>query len=126
VRRSTGANACCSTCASQKDSSSGEGTATGIPIACSLDKAQFEERKALVNRIGELAAERKAISSGFALRFGPEAGLVSQLADFIEVERMCCPFLTFRIDVQAGGSVWLELTGPDAAQRIIRELIPIA
>jgi hypothetical protein len=124
VRRSAGASACCSTCATQENSSSVEGTATGIPIACSLDRAQFEERKALVGRIAQAAAERKPVSSGLALRFGPEAGLVSRLAAFIEVERLCCPFLTFRIDVQAGGSVWLELTGPAAAQGIIRELIP--
>jgi hypothetical protein len=51
---------------------------------------------------------------------------VSQLASFIELEGACCPFLTFRIDVRAGDSVWLELTGPAAAQEIIRELIPTA
>jgi hypothetical protein len=52
-------------------------------------------------------------------------GLVSQLASFIELERACCSFLSFRIDVKAGGAVWLELTGPVAAQEIIRELIEV-
>jgi hypothetical protein len=126
ARRSTGADACCSSCA-RLPSSTEEGTdAEEIPIACALDKAQFEERKALVDRIAQRAIERKAIPSGFALRFGRESGLVSQLASFVELERACCPFLTFRIDVRAGDSVWLELTGPAAAQEIIREIIPIA
>ena len=95
-------------------------------LACAMDKAQFEERKALVDRLGQRATERKAIPSGFALRFGRESGLVSQLASFIELEGACCPFLTFRIVVRAGDSIWLELTGPAAAQEIIRELIPAA
>ena len=124
ARRAT--TACCSSCATPP-SSTGEATeAEDIPIACALDKAQFDERKALVDRLAQRATERKAIPNGFALRFGRESGLVSQLASFIEVERACCPFLTFRIDVRAGDSVWLELTGPAAAQEIIRELIPTA
>jgi hypothetical protein len=108
-------------------SSTEDGTeAEDIPIACALDKAQFEERKALVDRLAQRATERKAIPSGLALRFGRESGLVSQIASFVELERACCPFLTFRIDVRAGDSVWLELSGPAAAQEIIRELIPTA
>ncbi len=39
------------------------------------------------------------------------------------MEQACCPFLTFRIDVAAGGQIRLKLTGPEAAQQIIQELI---
>ena len=126
ARRATGAEACCSSCATPPSSTGEETGAEEIPIACALDKAQFEERKALVDRLAQRAIERNAIPSGFALRFGRESGLVSQLASFVELERACCPFLTFRIDVRAGESVWLELTGPSAAQEIIREIIPTA
>jgi prepilin signal peptidase PulO-like enzyme (type II secretory pathway) len=126
ARRATSADACCSSCATPSSSTEERTEAENIPIACALDKAQFEERKALVDRLAQRAIERKAIPSGFALRFGRESELVSQLASFVELERACCPFLTFRIDVRAGDSVWLELTGPAAAQEIIRELIPKA
>jgi hypothetical protein len=124
ARRATSADACCSRCATPQSSTGDAVEAEDIPIACALDKTQFEERKALVDRLAQHAAERKAIPNGFALRFGRESGLVSQLASLIELERACCPFLTFRIDVRAGDSVWLELTGPVAAQEIILELIP--
>jgi len=127
ARRATSGDACCSSCATPPSSTREGGTeAEDIPIACALDKAQFEERKALVDRLAQRATERKVIPSGFALRFGRESGLLSQLASFVELERACCPFLTFRIDVRAGDSVWLELIGPAAAQEIIRELIPTA
>jgi hypothetical protein len=123
-RRANRADACCSSCATLP-LLTGEGTeAADIPIACALNKAQFEERKALVDFLAQRATERKAIPSGFALRFGRESGVVSQLASFVELEQACCPFLTFRIEVRAGDSVWLELTGPAAAQEIIQELLP--
>ena len=125
ARRAASADVCCSSCAMPPSSTGEETEAEDIPIACALDKAQFEERKALLDRLAQRATERKAIPSGFALRFGREAGLVSQLASFIELERACCPFLTFRIDVRAADSIWLELTGPAGAQEIIRKLIPI-
>jgi hypothetical protein len=120
ARRLADTGASCSNCTTE-----GTGVAE-IPIACALDKAQFENRKALVDRLVRGATERKAIPNGFALRFCPESGLVSQFASFVELERACCPFLTFRIDVRAGDSVWLELTGPAAAQEIIWELIQMA
>jgi hypothetical protein len=126
ARRATGTDACCSSCVTSP-SSTGEGIeAEDVPIACAFDKAQFEERKASVDRLAQRAIERKAIPNGFAFRFGRESGLVSQLATFVERERACCPFLTFRIDARAGDSIWLELTGPAAAQEIIRERIPPA
>jgi hypothetical protein len=126
ARHATSADVCCSSCATPP-SPTGEGSeAEDIPIACALEKAQFEERKVLVDRLAQRATERKAIPSGLALRFGRESGLVTELASFIELEQACCPFLTFRIDVRASNSVWLELTGPSAAQEIIRELFPTA
>jgi hypothetical protein len=87
VRRATGADTCCSSCATPPSSTAEATEAEDIPIACALGKAQFEERKALVDRLAQCATERRAIPSGFALRFGRESGLVSQLASFVELER---------------------------------------
>jgi hypothetical protein len=125
ARRATSADGCCSSYATPP-SPTGAGSEADIPMACALEKAQFEERKLLADRLAQRATERKAIPSGFALRFGRESGLVTELASFIELEQACCPFLTFRLDVRAGDSVWLELTGPSAAQEIFRELFQTA
>jgi hypothetical protein len=124
TRSGTKTGSCCNTCAPSTEPTAPVGGKTDIPIACALDKAQFAERQALLEGLAQGAAERKAVPNGFAFRFGSESGLVTRLASFIELERACCPFLTFRIDVKAEGTVWLELTGPPAAREIIRELIP--
>jgi hypothetical protein len=95
-----------------------------MPIACALNQAQFAERKRLVERLAQEATERRRLPNGVGLCFEAISGRVTELAKFVDLERVCCPFLTFRIDAQPGEPVWLELTGPVAAQEIIRELIP--
>lgn len=127
VRRDRKGESGCATCVIPEPTAVEQtfrNASTDMPVACALDKTQFAERKALVDRLTQGAIERKGVPNGFAIRFGPEPGLVSELASFIELERACCPFLSFRIDVNTGGTVWLELTGPAAAQEIIWELIP--
>jgi hypothetical protein len=95
-----------------------------IPIACALDQAQFAERKRLVDRLAQEATERRNLPNGVRLCFEAISGRVSELAKFVDMERSCCPFLTFRIDTKPGEPISLELTGPVPAQEIIRELIP--
>ena len=94
------------------------------PVACALDQSQFAERKRLVERLAEQATERQTLPNGVRLRFEAISGRAIELAQFVDIERSCCPFLTFRIDAQPGECISLELTGPIAAQQIIRELVP--
>ena len=94
------------------------------PIACALDQSQFAERKRLVERLAEKATERQTLPNGVCLRFEAISGRATELAKFVDMERSCCPFLTFRIDATPGEFISLELTGPIAALQIIRELIP--
>ena len=95
-----------------------------VQIACALNPTQFAERKRLVNRLAQEATERRTLPDGVRLCFEAISGRVTEIAKFIDIVRVCCPFLTFRIDAQPGDSIWMELTGPAAAQEIIRELIP--
>ena len=95
-----------------------------LPIACALDQDQFAERKRLVEHLAEQATERQTLPNGVRLRFEPILGRAAELAQFVDMERSCCPFLAFRIDAKPGEPISLELTGPIPAQPIIRELIP--
>jgi hypothetical protein len=96
-----------------------------IPIACTLSQQQFKERKDLMQRVAKEATERRNLPNGVGLSFKPVSGRVTELAKLVDVERACCPFLSFRIEAPAGGPVWLELTGAGApAREIIRDLIP--
>ena len=94
-----------------------------IPIACALGHGQLAERKELVQEyLSQEATERRELPNGVGLRFKPAPGRVTELAKLVDLERALLSFLTVRIDVPAGGPVWLELTATTAAQEIIREL----
>jgi hypothetical protein len=118
----------CRGCASSADTKAGPINPAvknlALPVACALDQGQFAERKRLVKHLAEQATERQTLVDGVRLRFEPISGRATELAQFVDLERSCCPFLTFRIDAKPGERISLELTGPIPAQQIIRELIP--
>ena len=64
------------------------------------------------------------MSNGYEFRLADSPLLLSQLAEFVSLEKLCCPFLNFAIEVEAeGGPVWLCLTGRDGVKAFIREEI---
>jgi hypothetical protein len=125
-RRSLPCRGCASSANTKADPINPPVTNFELPIACALNQAQFAERKRLVEHLAEQATERKTLADGVRLRFEPISGRATELAQFVDLERSCCPFLTFRIDAKPGEPILLELTGPLPAQQIIRELIPEA
>lgn len=126
LRQSRNARSCrgCASSANTADTINPPARNLELPIACALDQAQLAERKGLVERLAEEATERQTLPNGVRLRFEAIAGRATELAKFVDMERSCCPFLTFRIDAKPGDCISLELTGPIPAQEIIRELIP--
>ena len=123
--KSSSCQSCCApptTTAAEKSIAPETMTNPDMPIACALSQGPFAERKELLQRLAQEATERRKLPNGVRLRFKPVSGRVTELAKLVDLERVCCPFLTFRIDAPAGGPVWLELTGTAAAQEIIREL----
>jgi hypothetical protein len=42
------------------------------------------------------------------------------LAEYVSLERLCCPFFDFAIEVGHGeDEVWLSMTGPEGAKGIL-------
>ena len=60
---------------------------------------------------------------GYQFRIdGPN--VIVQVAEFISLEKLCCPFLNFEIEVEAeNGPVWIKLTGREGVKEFIREEI---
>ena len=66
--------------------------------------------------------ETEELPHGYALRFATEEDRLPSLAEFIAGERRCCPFLSFALEVEAGGGpTWLRLTGPEGVKEFLRE-----
>jgi hypothetical protein len=51
------------------------------------------------------------MENGYAFRFSNEGAILSSLSDFIALERLCCPFFGFSVEVEPeGGAIWFSLT----------------
>jgi hypothetical protein len=100
---------------------------TDLPVACALTAPELRERRATVlAAIRGRVREVRELPSGLALRFDPGAEILADLATMIELERRCCPFLRFDLQVlPASGPVWLELTGPEGTRDFLRDTLDL-
>lgn len=81
---------------------------------CRLDALDGAERA----RYGTLRAamkaaaqETKELADGYAVRIRSDAAVFRDVAEWITLERRCCPFLTLGLDWSESDAVWLSLRG---------------
>jgi hypothetical protein len=95
-----------------------------IPIACdltALDAGQRERRRALQERLRADVREIREIENGYAFEYSPELEVLLAVAEFVALERLCCPFFDFAIEVgREGGPLWLRMTGSEGAKEVLR------
>jgi hypothetical protein len=90
---------------------------SGAGIACALDPDQVGDRIVDWTRVLDRAKSRESISQGLRIAFDREVD-ITEMAGLVDAEQSCCSFFTFGIGVSAD-RVWLDVTGPDAAQSVI-------
>jgi hypothetical protein len=62
----------------------------------------------------------RELDDGYAFRHSSTADILLALAEYVSLERLCCPFFDFAIEVgRAGGEAWLRITGPAGAKRVL-------
>ncbi len=95
-----------------------------IPIACYLtDKELQARRKNYLDKAAEFLVDSTKLPDGFIFRFPLAESMLQNLAEIIDLERKCCPFLNFKLSLEAGKDfILLELTGAQSSREIIREL----
>ena len=93
-------------------------------LACDftvMDTEQRERYRALRRRLSKDLHEARELEDGYAFRHSSEAEVLIALAEYVALERLCCPFFDFAIEVgRDGGEVWLKMTGGQEAKRILQ------
>jgi hypothetical protein len=59
------------------------------------------------------------LSDGYALDLGFDPDAFLKAAEWISLERHCCPFLNFGLELKDDGAVSLSLTGPGAVKAFL-------
>jgi hypothetical protein len=64
--------------------------------------------------------DRQELTDGYVFRLNGESLSLPDVAQWVSLERLCCPFVTFQLQTTGGEpDYWLTLRGPDGAKTII-------
>lgn len=96
------------------------------PIACNLgqlSEAQRAREQVLLAKILRSRLQTQQVAAGYALRLPADSVTLLEVAEFIMLERICCPFFDFELGWEAGeDTFWLKLTGPDGVKLFLDAL----
>lgn len=97
-------------------------SARAIPVACALAAPELQERRQTVlQKVRRAVREVRELDNGYAYSFPLDSEWLTELAAMIDLERQCCPFLSFRLTVEAGdGLLLLEMTGPEGTKDFLQ------
>lgn len=90
-----------------------------LPVACNLGTLTTEQRRREQEILAKFRAAQlpaSAIDGGY--RFDVPCGPadLAELGEFVALERLCCPFLSFRLSIGAAlAPVFLEIVGEGRA-----------
>jgi len=88
---------------------------TNVPIACNLsalDEQEQQRRRHLASNLRDAVHEIVPASDGYTFRFAEVETDLREVAEFISLERRCCPFLEFKLEVGgANESITLRIRG---------------
>jgi len=91
---------------------------------CNLNALSGEERKQYAVLSRQLLAaglEVSELPNGYAFRLAAEKVSLPDVALWMSLERKCCPFFDFQLDVSRdNGPIWLRITGREGVKEFIR------
>jgi hypothetical protein len=97
-----------------------------LPIACTLSEAELRQRRRdILESFRRLQVSVKELPDGYAYSFAATREALLQVAQLVDLERGCCPFLSFKIVVEAAGPMRLEVTGPGESKAVIADYFNI-
>jgi hypothetical protein len=94
------------------------------PLACNALALNSQQRlriRALLDRFHSSRQGIKELPSGYAVRLPADPSIIRDAAEYITLERQCCPFFDFALEAEReGGPVWLSLTGRAGVKEFAR------
>src|SRR5690606_32116456 len=93
-------------------------------FACDMTALTAAQRAGHSTVVGQLfgaVREIRHVPNGYHFVLELDHGTLDRIAQFIVLERRCCPFFDFTLRVPAeGGEVALAITGPDGVHPFIQ------
>ncbi len=94
------------------------------PLSCDLTVLSREQRKrhsVLISFVLSHHLNVREFEDGYEFMFKSEPDVFLKLSEWIVLERMCCPFLSFSVAYDRGhGPIRLGVTGPVGAKEVLK------
>ena len=101
-----------------------------VPLACRLDALDPKQRERYADLLRELAAavtDVEELPDGIAVRFPARPYVFLRLAEWMDLERACCPFLELGLIFENRvPTMRLDLRGPAGVKEFLRSALPFA
>jgi hypothetical protein len=95
-------------------------TATEQPFFCNLSAMDADQRKhhrELTERLRESVKEVRELADGYGFRFAADTNSIRLVAEWVALERLCCPFFAFQLEVGSDNKpLWLRITGREGVK----------
>src|SRR5262245_44497046 len=89
--------------------------------AAALDTQKKQRIRVLLSRCHADQREIRELSNGYSVRLSGDGSTIRDVAEYITLERLCCPFFDFALQAQRErGPVWLTLTGRQGVKEFAR------
>ena len=93
-------------------------------LACDLgafDAAQRSRYSALRAELGARRLDVREVADGYVFFYPGEPDVILKLAEFVTLERRCCPFFSFALEVSPGATpVRLRIGGGPEMKDVLR------
>src|SRR5882724_11682593 len=98
-------------------------TAAPPAIACNPNAISAAERPRyndLMKRLHASARSRNELPDGYVYKLDGKAITLRDVAEWMGLERLCCPFLTLQLSASGNHNDWsLTLTGPPGVKALL-------
>ena len=95
------------------------------PFACNVAALTSTERHRHFDELGPALRKVKTgvreLPDGYEFRFPSDRKTVGMLLEWVDQERLCCPFFDISVHFEPeGGAVWMRLTGRPGTKEFIK------
>jgi hypothetical protein len=99
-------------------------TQSAVIIACDPNAIPAEQRERWLEVATQMYAavqEVQELLDGYAFRLPSDPDMLPIVAEDLNYDRLCCPFIRYTLDIEPnGGSYWLRFTGGEGVKEFLR------
>jgi hypothetical protein len=110
--------------ATEQEKKMSDNVAGESPIACNLNALDREQRgrhQSLTAQLRAAVQETRELPDGYSFRLPSDEATFLLTAEWITLERRCCPFLAFGLEAgREKGPLWLSLTGREEVKPFLK------